>query len=243
MGCGSRRVPEPQLPFTWEARAIEGEVRVLEGLAAHEPVVLELGSFVGGELPEPRALVRERRLSEVHQLPQSVGWALPGAVNGALADHWVGDFRSGSWPSGRRERVLSALQRGHGLDRALGDVARAAGGDAVLVSWVDRLQARPLSLDGFPGELVHTPAGSVIIDHGDEPYLVELRAGMALVAADGEVVVRYHQNMATVVSKARSPEAVGRALAADMAAEVAKVWHRPEAPVAVTSAPWAHAAP
>lgn len=236
--------PGPALPFAWEARAIEGEVRVLPGLPAHAGIPLHDDSFVGSPLPEPRVAVRRERWQQLHQLPETVGWALPGAVNGALHTDWQGTFHSASWPRGARERLLHALQQGHDPDRSLARVARSVGGDAVLVSWIDRIDARPVSLDGFPGDRIDTPAGSVIVDHADEPYLVDLRVGMALVARDGEVVLRYQQDMVRILSATHPPEAVARSLAADMAREVVKVWHHPE-PAAARAAthPSGHAAP
>jgi len=223
------RTPAPQTPFVWEARAVQGEVRVLEALGAHPAPEVHLGSYLGEPLPEARVAVRSERAQQLASLPTAVGWELPGAMNGLLGPSWAGTFHSSRWPSGRRERLREALARGHGLDDELGELARAVGGDATLVTWVDRLQAEPLSLRGFPGDLVRAAGSPVVIDHVDEPYEVELRVGVALVAADGAVVLRYHQDMSTVLSGARPPEVVGRALARDLAGEVYKVWHQPPA--------------
>jgi len=238
-GCVKRPDLRPEQPFVWVARPVQGDVRVLEALSAHTAPEVHLGSYLGEPLPEARVAVRTARAEQLVELPAAVGWELPGAMNGHLGPTWPGSFHAERWPAGRRDRVLDALGQGHGLDDALGDLARSVGGDAVLVTWVDRLAAEPLSLQGFPGDLVSTPNGPVVIDHTNEPYLVDLRVGVALVASDGEVVVRYHQDMHTVLSEARPPTVAGRQLARDLAAEVLKVWHRPEA----SAAHGRHAAP
>jgi len=241
-GCAKRTDLRAQQPFVWVARAVEGEVRVLEAVAAHPAPPVHLGSYLGEALPEARVTIRTARTDQLRALPTAVGWELPGAMNRHLGPSWPGSFHSARWPAGRRDRVAAALAQGHGLDEALGELPAAVGGDAVLVSWVDRLEAEPLSLRGFPGDLVTTPSGPVVIDHTDEPYLVDLRVGMALVAGDGEVVLRYHQDMHTVLSGARPPEVAGQQLARDLATEVLKVWHRPGSPVS-SAALGRHAAP
>jgi hypothetical protein len=243
VGCVGRTPPAPQLPFAWEDRDLRGDVAVLPALALHEPLAIDDASFLGLDLPERRLAAREERRRQLLELPEALGWSLPGAVNGRWARAYPEQplavtFRSRDWSAPAARRVADAIAAGHGLHDALATLPRSVGGDAVLVTWVDRLSARPLSLDGFPGELVHTAAGPVIVDHAEEPFLVDLRAGMALIAADGEVVMRYQQDMMTVLSATRSPEAVGRELADDLAAEVLKVW-RPR-PVPASTA---HAAP
>ncbi len=207
-----------------ELRPITGEVRVVPGLGTHPPVPVELGDFLGGGLAEPRVAVRTRRTEELHDLPVQVGLALPGAVGGTLGDDFQGAFRATDWPEGARAKVERALERGHGLDAALGAAGRAVGGDATLITWVDRMEARPLSLEGAPGDLVTTSQGTVLVDHADEPYLVDLGVGMALVGADGEVLLRFHDDVQSILSGARPPPAVGREVARDLAAEVARHW-------------------
>ncbi len=217
-----RRPPPVDPPVVTELRPVTGEVRVVPGLGVHGPVAVELGDFLGGGLAEPRVAVRSQRTAELGALPSEVGLALPGAVGGELGDDFRGTFRTTDWPDAARSKVVRALERGHGLDDALG----AAGGEAVLITWVDRLQARPLSLDGAPGDMIDTPRGQVVVDHADEPYLVDLGVGMALVSGDGQVLLRFREDVQAILSGARPPPVVGREVARHLAEEVARTWTR-----------------
>jgi len=223
-GCARGTPPDPFLSFAFEARPTTGEVRVVPALQLHEPVATELGSFIGRVLPERQARVREQRTRQLRLLSGAVGLALPGEVNGELGASWAGEFQAHAYPLGVRQRVTEALRSQRGVDAALSEAAQAIGGDAVLISWMDQLDARPLTLTGIPGTVVDTPVGPLVVDSDDEPYLVSARVGMALVAGDGEVVVRYHDTYETVLSGARGPQVAGRDLAHALAAEVAMVW-------------------
>jgi hypothetical protein len=222
-GC-AHPPPEPFLAFAFEARPTAGEIRVVPALQLHPPVTTELGSFVGRRLPERQARAREQRTRQLSALSGAVGLALPGEVNGELGDTWAGEFQAHGFPLGVRQRVTDALRSQRGVDAALADAAMAIGGDAVLLSWMDRLEAEPLTLTGILGTVVDTPVGPLVVDSDDEPYLVSARVGMALVTGDGEVVIRYHDTFETVLSGARGPQVAGRDLAHALAAEVAKVW-------------------
>lgn len=225
VGCSAhQRTPEPFLPFAFEARPTSGEIRVMPALQLHDPVTPELGSFLGRALSEDQIRVRRQRAHQLDGLSEAVGLALPGEVNGELGERWGGQFCSHGYPLGARQRLADALRSRRGVDLALGAVARSIGGDAVLISWMDRLEAEPLTLNGMPGLVVETPAGPVVVDSSDEPYVVSARVGMALVAADGEVVVRYQDTYETVLSGARGLSTAGRDLAHALAQEVATVW-------------------
>ena len=64
----------------------------------------------------------------------------------------------------------------------------------------------------------------MLVDHADEPYVVWLVAGVALVAADGEVLIRYEDVYTTVLSHRVGEDRAATDLARLMAAEVTKVW-------------------
>ena len=223
-GCHHRPPTEHFLPFAFEARPTSGEIRVVPALQLHPPVAPELGSFLGRSLSQRQASVRYQRAYQLTHLSVAVGEALPGEVNGELGERWRGQFRTHGYPLGTRQRVADALRNRRDVDLALGDAARSIGGDAVLISWMDHVEARPLTMSEMLGLVVDTPAGPVVVDNGDEPYVVSAEIGMALVAADGEVVVRYHDTYETVLSGSRGPSTAGRDLAHALAQEVAKVW-------------------
>lgn len=228
-GCAHRTSfadTRPVLPFvTFEATPTAGEVRVVPALRLHDPLEPELGSFFGPALPAGPVATRIARTAELEDLTAAVGLALPGEVNGVLGDTWTGQFRSHRMPKAAGQHLATALRGGgRDLDDALADAARAVGGDAVLFSWLDRLDAEPLTLKDVPGMVIETPAGPVVVDDGDQPYVVTAQVGMALVAHDGEVVIRYHDTYETVLSGARGPDVAGRDLAQALARDIVKVW-------------------
>ncbi len=240
-GCVKATTPAP-LPFAFDARPTWGEIRVLPVVGVHEEVPVNLDSLFGADLTESRRRVRKKRTWQLDSaLPSQVAWALPGALNGALGDSWGGQFISHRHPPGVRDRLTNALTGQRDLDATLGEVARTVGGNATLVCWVRSVHGEPLSVQGLPGQVVQTEFGPVVVDHDDEPYLVNAVVGMALVARDGEVVVRYEDTFGTLLSARQGPEYAARDLAAALADEVVKVWavdprlheHEPERPAPV----------
>lgn len=225
-GCAHRDAPAPGpvLPFAFEARPTAGEIRVVEVIPLHPTPTVDLDDWLGPALPDARVRVRTERTGQLAALAGEVGRALPGEVNGALGDQWPGQFRGHRLPGAARHQLEDALRGGRALDPTLAAAARAVGGDAVLFSWVDLVQASPLSTLGPPGEILETDAGPALVDHADEAYLVSARVGLALVTADGEVVLRYQDTYEAVLSGAGGPRAAGRDLAQALAEEVARVW-------------------
>lgn len=227
VGCAARPVSTPadSLSYAFEARPTWGEVRVVPALALHDPVHVNLDSYLGRALPPHRRQVRAERAADLQRLPTALGLALPGEVNGLLGLDWQGQFRGHDLPPTLQVRLGDAITgRRPDLHASLADAARTIGGEATLFSWVVDLEAEPLSLRGFPGEVVDTEVGPVVLDHNDEPYLVRAEIGMALVAHDGEVVLRYQDDYATVLSGHGGTAAAARRLAHALAEEVVMVW-------------------
>ena len=176
-----------QASWAFEARATHGEVWVMPMLSLHDDPEVNLDSYLGMGLSTERQKIRHRRTVQVAALPDAAGLALPGAVNGELGLEWKGQFRHGRW--GRSaEKLRGAVDGKRDLDETLLAIAEHNGGEATLFTWTHSLDAHPLTQDTFPGELVDTSWGPVMVDHAEEPYLVSLQMGIALVAADGEVL-------------------------------------------------------
>lgn len=229
IGCAPTKPivsPLDRLPFAFEARGTWGEVQVIPALALHEPVDVNYDAYVGGAaLPFHRKTIRTLRTEQLRAVPSAVGLALPGEVNGLLGLSWPGQFHDHRIPPASLDRLRAALTGERpDLHASLAEAAKGAGGQASLFSWVVDLEGEPLSLRGFPGEVVDTHAGPVVLDHNDEPYLVEAEVGMALVTEDGDVLLRYQDTYHALLSSENTTQDAGRTLARALAEEVVLVW-------------------
>ena len=223
-GCAARGSVSAVAPYRFEARLTRGEVRVAEVIVLDRGVAPVSRDDWMGEVSERRMAVRETRSREVGEIAAAVGRALPGEINGALGREWQGHFTDHRLPSPSRHQLEDALRDQRMLDPTLAGAAHRMGGQTTLFSWVYELRATPLSLMGPPGSVVSTRTGLSVVDPSEEPHLVSARVGMALVAADGEVVLRYQQTYETILSAAWGPEDAGRSLARALAVEISDVW-------------------
>lgn len=221
-GCAAR-CEGPVQPWRFEARTTHGVVRVLPVIVDHAPVDVSDDDYLGAGLTWLGEWLRSEREAEAARIPHALGRALPGALSASLGPAWDGAFLNGRFPTGARTGVKRALLAGDGLDDALEAVVRGQDG-SVLVTWVTGLKAHALTDDGFPGDVLDTSVGPVVVDQVEQPFLVEAVVGMALVAPDGEVVLRYTDVFGTVLSARRAPEVAARELAQGLADEVALVW-------------------
>lgn len=217
------REPGPVQPWRFEARRTHGIVRVLPVLVDHAPIERSDDDYVGAGVTWFGEWLRKERREAVEQVPVAMAKALPGALTLELGERWDGHFLNGDFPVGTRRAVLRGLRGKVDLDAELESVSRGTS-EAMLLCWVTDLRAHSLMEDGFPGDILDTEAGPVVVDTLEEPHLVEARVGIALVAPDGEVVLRYTDGFSTVVSAHRDARAAGRDLAMGLAREVAKVW-------------------
>lgn len=212
----------------WRAEALltPGEVRVLPVVETWEHTPPRLDSYVGAvELPEPRAALRRERTEQLADIPPAITQALPGEVGVALGSAGPAHFRPGRYPLGARERIEGALRRDDAeLDVVLEAVARGMPGEAALITWVSHLEGEPLTAEGFPGDIIETAVGPVMVDHSDEPYRVHATVGVALVSTTGELVLRYDDNFEAVLSGRDDPDRVGRTVARALADEVDELW-------------------
>lgn len=213
----------PAPPWVIEPRPTAPEIRVLPVVdVSGEHRVDYEEAFDGLLVPWDREETRRQRTRQLREVPHHVATALPGEVQVALGDRWEGRFRVGRFPMRARDRVAAAVRHGGDPDAVLAEIGRARGW--VLVTWVIELDGEPLSKRALPDWPVDTPVGPVVVDLTDEPYLVRARVGTALVAADGEVVLRMADDVESILSSHQDPAAVGRDLARGLAESVAAGW-------------------
>lgn len=215
----------PRPAYLFEPRTTSGEIRVVPAFRLHPTPPLETSTWLGLPLAAQALAAREDRTRDLDLLSRAVGQALPGEVNAALGERWAGQFRAGTLGTMGRMRLSEALRTpAADLDAVLSEVAAGVGGDAVLFTWIDALDGAPVTLLGAEGSVIDTPAGPIVADHGEEPYVVSARVSAALVAHDGEVLLRYGDVFHTVLSASHPPGDAGRDLAEDLAGELALVW-------------------
>jgi len=227
LGVGCAPHAPPALHAQQDNRSLHGEVLVVPMIERHAAPELDLGVFVNDALELPygaRYDLRVHRTEQLGELPYHVALSLPGAVNGLLGMNWKAQFRTAKYPMGAQARVKSALAGKADLDQTLRQVSGNLGRRAVLYTWLQELHGHPLTRDGAPGWVEETEWGPVVIRWTEEPYLVTMRVGMALVTRDGEVVLRHEDLFTTVLSDYQDPEVAGGDIARNIAAEVMAEW-------------------
>jgi hypothetical protein len=220
-GC----VPHSQSDLKWHfvARAPHGDVMVLPSIQLYPRTTTETASYVVHEVTGERAQRRRDRVAVLTATPSEVAWALPGALQRTMQEPLGASFHAGKYPAGMRGRLRRVLNSQGDVDSMLSEIATSVGQDT-LVTWVHALDARPLTLDHPPGVFVNTCHGPVLVEHNDEPYVIEAEVGVALIASDGELIIRYTDNYNTVLTGNAEAEDLARDLATAMATEIAKVW-------------------
>ena len=225
ISCSYRHVePLDLLPFAFEARASRGEIWVMPPLAVHAPVEMSNQHILGAALSPAQHAIRARRMREIGALPQTIAEVLPGEVNAQLGAMWTGQFRHHPAPISRAHRLTDAvLHRRPDLHAVFEDYAEAFGRWALL-TWITELESQPLMGRALPGEVVKTESGPVVVDFVDDPHLLSVRLGTALLAPDGEVVLRYEDRFEAVLTGRSGCQQAARQLAAALANEISLVW-------------------
>lgn len=207
----------PELPWTTEALDPGAVIGVRPAVGDAEIAIEACAALTR---PETAA----RRLADAEQLAAEIGWSLPGELAVQVSDVWSGRFEVGSWRPTDRRAVRQALRQGP-IDPAL--AGSAVGRGAVLVTWVDAIDLRPLSCDGIPGEIVLTRGQPAVIDLFDEPWRARATLGAALVSPEGQVLARVTDTIDAVLSDQQGAAHASRAISRDLADQFALVWPVP----------------
>jgi len=224
-GCAHRTAePLDLIPFAFEARTSRGEIWVMPPLTVHAPVEMNEQHLLGAALPLRQRRIRAERTKELASLPEAIAEVLPGEVNARLGAHWRGQFRHHGAPPSQSHRLADAVShRRPDLHAVLEGYAETFG-RWVLLTWVTELEGEPLTRRALPGEVVQTASGSVVVDFEDDPHLVSVRMGTALLAPDGDVVLRYEDRFEAVLTGQTARHEAARQLAKSLADEIAIVW-------------------
>jgi len=223
MGCVRPVNTESATPWLFEARPENGQIQVLPVLSAFELSEVTDRDFVGPITPW-RFHLRKQRIESIKTVPDAVAMALPGAIASELPADWNGRFLVGHYPGTLKSKMLDHLNRGESLDPILFKVGSRNEDVATLVSWVEELHATPITIEAAPGEMVTTEVGPIVVNLFEESYRIRATVGMALVASDGEVILRYRDDFESILGEQRNPNRVGRDLAIGLAKEITKMW-------------------
>lgn len=177
-----------------------------------------------GPIPPWRQQLRKQRIKTVHEVPEAVAVALPGAIASLLPPEWQGSFLVGRYPGALKSKLIQVLEKDSSIDPILNELQSNNGQMATLVSWVSQLQATPITQEALPGDWVDSQVGPISVNLFEESYRIRASIGMALVAADGEVILRYQDEFESILDGQRTPPRVGRDLAQGLAEEVVKMW-------------------
>ncbi|TVQ87304.1 MAG: hypothetical protein EA397_18480 [Deltaproteobacteria bacterium] len=216
----------PAGDYRFNGLEADGEIRVMPLVSAHRAPPLRTDDFVTEEVSAPRRAIRQQRTAQVQEVPRAIGEALPGAIHAKLDPSWQGRFTVAKSSRRASERLRAAIRRNdpERLEARMIEIARSTGGGATLFSWVSQLDAVPVSTLDLPGTLLEGPSGTLLVDLFEEPYLIDAEIGLALVSADGHVILRYSDTIAGLLSPDRTPARAGWSLAGRFSHEIQKVW-------------------
>lgn len=226
-GCHGRLSPMDKLAWDVHPGMVEGEILVAPVLVVAEAPEPDLTGIVGEPLDSWRARGRLERTAELAELPYAFHAAVPGALYRNLPQDWEGHFRDTRLGLTQHVALISALRDPErSVVPVMAEIAKSSGGDAMLFTWVKENEGRPLTDDHLVGELVVHEGVPVIVDHDAEPYAVEVLVGVALVAADGDVLFRYEDHYRGLLT-GDGPQELGRSIARALVDDITPYWLDP----------------
>jgi hypothetical protein len=101
-------------------------------------------------------------------------------------------------------------------------------GEVVLFRWISDIQAHPLGASTAPGTTLRAADRLVYVDDHTDPVLAEATVGLALVAADGEVFLRYEDRYSFVITGTNTAQRAGRFLAQQLVSDLDPLLEQPE---------------
>jgi hypothetical protein len=218
---GLPMAPAGDLDWTSAPSDAPEDIRVTPLLLLGPLPDLGMVGFLGEPLQGRAASSREARQAALGEVPAAFAVALPGEMACALPAGWKGRFRDVDLNLSSRGRVTQALHDGQSVEKALRVAAAHLPGEAVLFRWMSDLSAVPLNSVAVPASTTRAGDRVVFIDADTDPVLVSATLGVALVAPDGEVYVRYSDRYDAVLSGVSGPRSVGRELARRLVTDVA----------------------
>lgn len=226
-GCHAHLSPMDKLSWDIHPGMVSGEILVAPVLVIAEAPTPDLTGIVGETLDGWQAEGRIKRATHMAELPYAFHANVPGALYASLPDQWDGHFRDTRISLPQTLALTSALKDPERSPTALmGEIAEASGAEAMLFTWVVEAEGRPLTDEHLVGELVVHEGVPVVVDHVAEPYAVDALIGVALVAADGDVLFRYEDRYRGLLV-GDGPEDLGREMARALVDDITPYWLDP----------------
>lgn len=230
LGCAAHHGPvehlstEESLAWDLHPRVVHGDIRVAPAIVVATTPEANLDDILGMELDRWHDDGRRLRTAQLSQLPEAVHASVPGALFASMPETWIGTFRDARLPPTAMRGLERAVEGEGSLPEALAAAARFSGGDATLFTWVVELSGSPLTADHLVGEMLMVDGLPVVVDFANEPYQVEARVGVALVARDGEVLFRYEDDYCGLLSAHNPPRLLGQSMARAVVGDIAPMW-------------------
>jgi len=205
----------PASELSWGWAPLEGaqDVRVAPLVVAGAWPALEPLGFLGEQLDGSAAHLRNLRDHQVATIPEVFSLALPGELARALPADWKGSLRDARAPARARSQIEAGVDGRRSLEAALQELAGRLQGDVILFQWMSDVSAVPLGTTTAPGTTTRVADRVVFVDQHTDPVLTEATVGLALVAADGEVFLRYENRYQVLITGSNSSWKAGRQLA------------------------------
>ena len=198
-------------------------IQVMPVLSAFPALEISQEDFVG-PIPPWRLQLRKQRMQSALDIPQAVALALPGALASSLPQGWDGQFHVGSYQGTLRSKMTDQIARGEPIEPLLNQINAEKKQVSSLVSWVENLDVTPITAEAAAGEMVSSEVGPIVVNLFEESFRVRATIGMALVASDGRVILRYRDEFESILGEQRNTQRVGRDLAMGLAKEITKMW-------------------
>jgi len=206
-------LPMIELEWGWAPLDLGSDIRVAPLMVVGPLPDLEPVGFLGEELHGHAAQLRSLRSTQVAAVADSFADALPGALASALPQDWHGHFSDARVKASTRTKLTAGLDGRSSLDNALQLAVDRLPGEVVMFRWIADIEAEPLGTTTAPGTTLRAADRLVYVDEHTDPVLAEATVGLALVAADGEVFLRYEDRYSFVITGSNTSSHAGRDLA------------------------------
>jgi hypothetical protein len=217
-----------ELDWGWAPLELGSDIRVAPLMVVGPLPELEVVGFLGEELHGAAAKLRTARSHQVAAVPEAFADALPGALASALPEGWHGHISDARVPPSTRTQLTAGIDGRRSLEDALQLAVDRLPGEVILFRWIADVEAVPLGSAAAPGTTLRAADRLVYVDTHTDPVLAHATVGLALVAADGEVFLRYEDRYPFVITGSNTAQRAGRELARQLVDDLEPLLVQPQ---------------